>query len=162
MTLKPIEQQLIEMIEGLKRNNKLIEYFKGFDNHQIIDIFIRSSSCRIDLDQKIEAGYNSKKKRYFYKTEKGYASSKLDHIFNDFYRFLVYPDNNIESIVLTEKLNIVDYKYNLEYDNPERDENSILLNVSKLAELFIEAAKKNPHQEIKMLNEQIKLILQII
>ena len=159
MTLKPIQQQLIEMTEVQKRNNKLIEYFKGFDNHQIIDIFIRSSSCKIDLEQKIEVRYNSKNKRFSYKTEKGYASSKLDYLFKDFYCFLVYPDNTIKEIVLTEKLNIVDYKYNLEYDNPERDENSILLNVSKLAELFIEAAKKNPHQEIKMLNEQIKLIL---
>ena len=157
--LTKLNCKLAEKVQQQKTNGKLNSYFNGFDTYQIIDIFIKNSSSRIDLDQKIEERYNNKNNTYCYITEKGYKSAKLKNIFNDFYRFMVYPNETIENIVLAEKFDIINEKYNLEYDNPERDEGTIKLSVSKLVELFIEAAKKNPHQEIKMLNEQIKIIL---
>ena len=102
---------------------------------------------------------NKSSAKPIYKTQKGYKSNKLDNLFNDFYKFLSYPNESAETLILHEKLFFIQEKYDLEFDNPEAEQGSILITVSKLAELFIEAAKKNPHQAFRMSNEQLKTIL---
>jgi hypothetical protein len=150
---------MYNLVNNLKERKIIQPYLSGIDPNIIIDIYIEKfAGKKINIEEKIQMEYIKSTKPIF-KTEKGYKSSKLDKLFNDFYKFLSCPDESVEEFILHEKLNMIQEKYNLEFENPEAEQGSILISVSKLAELFIEAAKKNPHQEFRMSNDQLKTIL---
>ena len=157
--LHSIEQEFIVLIKFLKDNNKLNVCFDGFDNYQIINIYIQDyCSKKIDLEQKVDK-IIIKGARPIYKTEKGYKSAKLDSLFIDFYNFLAYTPNEIKEIILNYKVEIVDEKYNLHYDNPDIDYDSTELNILKLIQLLNDAAKKDSSISIKLQHTELKKIL---
>ena len=158
--LETIQKVMHNLVNYLDENKKLQAYLIGIDPNIIINIYLENFAGRkINAEEKIQMEINKSNTKPIYKTQKGYKSNKLDNLFNDFYKFLSYPNESAETFILHEKLFFIQEKYDLEFDNPEAEQGSILITVSKLAELFIEAAKKNPHQAFRMSNEQLKTIL---
>jgi hypothetical protein len=157
--LQSIEQVFINLINFLKYSNKLNECFDGFDNYQIKNIYIDDCcSKKIDLEQKVDMTIN-KGSRPTYKTERGYKSSKLNDLFTDFYIYLTNTPDQIKEIILNHKVEIVDYKNNLDYDNPDKDGKSMEIYIYKLTEMLIEVNKKTPHETITLLHTDLKKIL---
>jgi hypothetical protein len=158
--LQTIKTIMYNLVDYLKESKKLQAYLIGIDPNIIIDIYLENfAGKKINIEEKIQMEIIKSSTKPTYKTQKGYKSSKLDSLFNDFFKFLTYPNESVQAFILHEKLNMIQEKYNLEFENPEAEQGSILITVSKLAELFIEAAKKNPHQEFRMSNDQLKTIL---
>lgn len=157
--LSTIERNLMKLIIFLRETNKLNLCFKGFDENQIVDIYM-TECCgkKINLEQKMEMTIN-KGTKPTYKTEKGYASSKLDNLFKDFYNFLVFTTDEIKQIVLNNKVEIIDEKFNLDYDNPNKDNNTMEIYLYKLTEMLIEANKTTPNETITLLHTDLKKIL---
>jgi hypothetical protein len=158
--LEPTRKVMYNLVNYLTVSKKLQAYLIGIDPNIIIDIYSENfAGSNINHEQKIQMEFIKSTNKPIYKTQKGYRSSKLDKTFNDFFKFLTTADESVEAFILHEKLNIIQEKYDLEFENPEAEQGSILILVSKLAELFIEAAKKNPTQEFRMSNDQLKTIL---
>jgi len=158
--LESVHKIMYNLVNYLKESKKLQSYLIGIDPNIIIDIYLENFAGRkINAEEKIQMEINKSNTKPIYKTQEGYKSNRLGNLFNDFYKFLSSPNESVEAFILHEKLNMIQEKYNLEFENPEKDEGSILIVVSKLAELFIEATKKNPHQEFRMSNDQLKTIL---
>jgi len=165
--LHSIEQEFIVLIKFLKDNNKLNVCFDVFDNFQIINIYIQDyCSIKVDLEQKVDK-IIIKGAKPTYKTEKGYKSVKLDSLFKDFYNFLAHTPDEIKEIILNHKVEIVDEKHNLhydnpdrDYDNPDRDGKSMEIYIYKLTEMLNDANKKRPHETITLLHTDLKKILQ--
>tara|TARA_R100001198_G_C5072445_1_gene117908 strand:- start:48 stop:527 length:480 start_codon:yes stop_codon:yes gene_type:complete len=157
--LQSIEQEFLVLIKFLKDNNKLNVCFDGFDNFQIMNIYIEDyCSKKIDLEQKVDK-IIIKGARPIYRTEKGYKSSKLDSLFLDFYNFLAYTPDEIKEIILNHKVEIVDEKFNLEYDNPKRDYDSMEIKFIKLLEMLNDAIKKSPNGSLNIAHKELLKIL---
>lgn len=158
--LQSMRVTMYNLITYLKNAGKLHSCFNQIEPNIIIDIYIENFAGRkINDEEKIQMEISKSSTKPIYKTQKGYKSNKLDNLFNDYYKFLTCPNESVETFISNEKLYMIQEKYNLDFDNPERDESKIILPISKLTELFIEASKKNPQQEFHMSNEQLKIIL---
>ena len=158
--LETTRKHMYKLVNYLKDTKKLQAYLIGIDPNIIIDIYSENfAGKKINHEEKIQMEFNKSTATPIYKTQKGYRSIKLDKTFSDFFKFLTAANESVEAFILHEKLNIIQEKYNIEFENPEAEQGSILILVSKLAELFTEAAKKNPRQEFRMSNDQLKTIL---
>ena len=163
MSLHSINYKLSELITHLKDSKKIDSCFELYDNNEIINIYITEfNGKKINLDEKINMIYN-KYNKPIYKTQKGYKSDKLDNLFHNFYKFLVYPTDEykerIKAYIKDKKIEIVDEKFNLEYDNPKRDYDSMEIKFIKLLEMLNEAIKKSPNGSLNIAHKEIMKIL---
>ncbi len=154
MTLHSINYRLNELIRNVTDSNKLDSCFEFYDNNEIITLYMTEFyRKKINLDEKTIMIYN-KYQKPIYKTEKGYKSDKLDNLFFNFYKFLVYPvdeyKERIRSYIKDKKIEIIDEKFNLEYDNPTRDNDSVEIKFIRLLELLNEAIKKSPNGSLNI------------
>lgn len=163
MTLHSINYRLNELITNLTDSKKINSCFEFYDNNEIITLYITEfNGKKINLDEKTIMIFN-KYNKPIYKTEKGYKSDKLDNLFYNFYKFLVYtPDeykDRIKAYIKDKKIEIIDEKFNLEYDNPKRDYDSMEIKFIKLLEMLNEAIKKSPNGSLNIAHKEIMKIL---
>ena len=67
--------------------------------------------------------------------------------------------DEIKQIVLNNKVEIIDEKFNLDYDNSNKDSNTMEIYLYKLTEMLIEANKTTPNETITLLHTDLKKIL---
>jgi len=102
--LQSIHVTMINLIKYLNDTGKLHSCFNEIEPHIITDMYLSTfAKKKINDDEKIQMEYNKSTAKPIYKTQKGYKSTKLDNLFNDYYEFLSSPCEGIEYFLFINK-----------------------------------------------------------